>query len=114
MPRRPKRLMCAGLFAAATGAVAMFAAFPGPVQFIRDLFHERLMTDPSTPLIDFLLTTVSSLGVGALALFGLALLVGGGALATRMVRDIRVLLSERPAFVERESLVRGKGFEPLA
>ena len=95
-------LMCAGLFAAATGAVAMFAAYHGPVQFIRDLFHERLMTDPSTPFIDFLLTTVSSLGVGVLALVGLALLVGGGVLATRMVRDIRVLLSERPAFVERE------------
>jgi hypothetical protein len=80
--------MAGGLAAALSGATAVYAAYRGPVAFVQEVFRERLMSDPSTPIIHFLMDMARAMDAWLIAAAGILLLAWGIRVSARTIRSL--------------------------
>ena len=64
-----------GIASTIVGALVMFAAYTGPLTFIRDVFSKELVEDPTAVFVHFLIRNAARVSVQALMLIGLLVVV---------------------------------------
>jgi glycosyltransferase involved in cell wall biosynthesis len=79
------------LGAAFLGAIILFAAYSGPADFVRGIYSDALLTDPSTPFVDFLLVLARDLGTNVIAFCGAFLMVANILFALLNLKNIKYL-----------------------
>ena len=92
--------MVGALSGALLGAIILFASYTGPALFVRELFAQELMEDPSAPFINFLLNIASNVGVDLIALIGVILIVLNTFAALLNLGNLRYL-TYKPAAIQR-------------
>ncbi len=92
--RRAFASLCVSAGGAVLGAIVLFASYYGPAAFIRDVFAERLLHDPSTPIIHTMLYVAASTRVHILALTGFVILLVSAVVFLRNLKDVRSVVAE--------------------
>ncbi len=82
------------------GAVVVFASYTGPARFVRELFAEEMLSDPETPLVDFLLFLATNMSVDLIAYLGITLIALNALFALLNVKNLRYL-AYRPSPITR-------------
>jgi len=83
--------MVGALSGALLGAVILFASYTGPARFVRELFAEEMLEDPSTPFVDFLLFLATNMSIDLIAYLGITLIVLNIGFALLNLRNLRYL-----------------------
>lgn len=83
--------MVGALSGALLGAVILFASYTGPARFVRELFAEEMLEDPSTPLVDFLLYLATNMSIDLISYVGATLIVLNIGFALLNLRNLRYL-----------------------
>jgi len=81
---------------ATLGVILLFAAYSGPVAFVRDVFARGLLNDPDTPFVHLLLRLASSVAWDVIAYLGIAIIVLNVLVTLFNLKNLRLLIETLP------------------